>query len=335
MYYSELSPNQLRVYTDTRQTYEAYSEAKKRLAHYSGGMYWKKVSGHEYLVKVINRTGGNKSLGPRSTGTEALYAEFCSGKERAGEMERHLSKSVHEFAGMSKGVGINRVPPIVTAALRKLNEYGLLGKTLMVIGTNAMYGYESAAGVMFDAGLMATTDMDLLWDARTSLKLAAFDGEVAEAGVLAILKKVDSSFIAVSETGFRAVNKTGFHVDLVKQAPDPPWRKEEPERIASGDLQPALLSKIKWLLSSEKFRAIIIGQDGLPSPIISPDPRAFAVYKHWLSSQPDREPQKKRRDLLQANALADLVTNKFPHLPFDENAERMFPKNVRQAGFAL
>ncbi len=335
MFYSELSPNQLRVYTDARQTFEAYGEARKRLARCAGGMAWKKVAGHEYLVKVINRTGGNKSLGPRSPETESIREEFYAGKERAEEMASHLAKSVREFAGMSKGVGINRVPSIVTATLRKLDEFGLLGKNLLVIGTNAMYGYEAAAGVMFDAGLMSTTDIDLLWDARTSLKLAVFDDAIAEAGVLAILKKVDSSFTPTSENGFRAVNKTGFHVDLVKQAPTPPWRKDAPEHIATGDLQPSLLINIKWLLSSEKFRAIVIGQDGLPAPLTAPDPRAYAIYKHWLSSQADREPQKKRRDLLQANAVADLVVNKFPHLPFDENAERMFPKSVRQTGFAL
>lgn len=40
---------------------------------------------------------------------------------------------------MSSGIGIKRVPAVVTAAQRKLDDFGLLGKNLMVIGTNAMY----------------------------------------------------------------------------------------------------------------------------------------------------------------------------------------------------
>lgn len=331
MSYVELSANQIRVSIDARQTFEAYREASNTLRQYRGGMTWKKSGGHEYLVKVINRTGGNKSLGPRSPETERIFAEFTAGKARAKDRVTSLAKSVEEFAGMSAGIGINRVPTVVTAALRKLDDFGLLGKNLMVIGTNAMYAYESTAGVMFDAGLMATTDVDLLWDSRAVLKLALFDGEVAEAGVLAILRKVDGSFEPVASPGFRAVNKAGFYVDLVKQAPAPPWKNDSPEKIAAGDLTPSWLPNIKWLLASEKFRAIVIGQDGLPAPMVAPDPRAFATYKFWLSEQADREPDKQARDRRQATATVELVRQKFPHLKFDENAQRMFPQALRIA----
>ncbi len=330
MYFHELSTNQLRVSVDLRQTFEAYREAKRNVARYAGGLAWKAVGGHDYLIKIINRRGGSRSLGPRSTATEALYGEFVAGKARAKEREASLARSVQEFAGMAKGISLNRVPSIVSAMLRKLDEFGFLGKNLMVIGTNAMYGYEAVAGVQFDAALMATMDVDFLWDARTSLKLALMDDAVAEAGVLAILKKVDRSFEPVRKGDFRAVNKTGFYVDLVKQAPNPPWKEGEPERIAAEDLKPSWLPNIKWLLASEKFRSVVVGQDGLPAPMIGPDPRAFAVYKQWLSEQPDREPAKVKRDRQQAAATISLVLEKFPHLPLDENACRMFPTAVRQ-----
>lgn len=330
MYFSELSSNQLRLSVDLRQTFEAYREARRNAARYAGGLAWKEVGGHSYLIKIINRRGGTKSLGPRSPATEALYAEFVAGKTRAKEREANLAQSVREFSGMAKGVFLNRVPSIVTAALRKLDDYGLLGKNLMVIGTNAMYGYESVAGVRFDAGLMATTDVDLLWDARATLKLALLDDAVAEARVLAILQKVDRSFEPVRKGDFRAVNKAGFYVDLVKQAPNPPWKAGVPERIAAEDLNPSWLPNIKWLLASEKFQSVVVGQDGLPAPMVCPDPRAFAVYKQWLSTQPDRDPGKMSRDRQQAAATVDLVREKFPHLALDENAERMFPAAVRK-----
>jgi hypothetical protein len=330
MSFIELSSNQLRVSVDTRQTYEAYREAHRTASQYAGGMAWKVVDSREYLIKVINRRGGTKSLGPRSPATEQIHSEFVAGKARAKERQESLAKSLREFAGMARGVGINRVPSIVTAALRKLDDYGLLGKNLMVIGTNAMYGYESVSGVMFDAGLMATTDVDFLWDSRATLKLAAMDSEVAEAGLLAVLRKVDRSFEPTHKSGFRAINKDGFYVDLVKPTPNPPWKQDEPERIAVGDLTPSWLQNIKWLLASEKFQSVVIGQDGLPAPMVAPDPRAFAVYKYWLGGQPDREPEKKQRDRLQSLATVELVRQRFPHLPLDENAERMFPKAVRR-----
>lgn len=334
MNYSELSQNQLRVSVDLRQTYGAYREARRNADRYAGGLGWKSVGGREYLIKVLNRRGGTRSLGPRTAETEALYADFVAGKARAKEREASLAASVEELAGMARGVFLNRVPSIVSAALRKLDSCGLLGKNLIVIGTNAMYGYEAVAGVHFDAGLLATTDVDLLWDARARLKLGALDGEVAEAGVLAVLRKVDRSFEPVGRGGFRAVNKAGFHVDLVRQAPDPPWKRDEQSRIAEGDLTPSWLPNIKWLLASEKFNSVVIGQDGLPAPIVLPDPRAFAIYKRWLSDQPDRDPEKKQRDRQQALATIELVRHKFPHLPLDANAERMFPKAARRLGEA-
>ena len=329
MYYSELTSNQLRVSVDLRQTYSAYRDSHHQAARYAGGMSWKTVAGRDYLIKIVNRRGGTKSLGARSQETEAIYAEFVAGKARAQDREASLLRSLREMSGMAKGILLNRVPTIVAATLRKLDDYKLLGKNLIVIGTNALYGYEAIAGVQFDAGLMATTDMDFLWDARATLKLAMLDDAVAEAGVLAVLQKVDRSFEPVSIDGFRAVNKTGFYIDLVKQAPNPPWRADEPERIAKADLTPSWLPNIKWLLASENFHSIVVGQDGFPAPMVSPDPRAFAVYKQWLSRQPDREPEKKKRDQQQAAATIALVRASFPHLPLDANADRMFPSEVR------
>lgn len=337
MNFRELEPNQSRIAIDLKQTYEAYREALRISRQYAGGMTWKTVKGTDYLVKIVTRTGGNRGLGARSPETERVYQEFISGKQRAKEREAGLAKSIAELAGMARHLGLGRMPALAAAMLRKLDNYGLLGKNLIVIGTHALYGYESAAGVRFAPGLLATADIDFLWDARSSLKLALLDDEVAEAGVLAILRKLDHSFEPVQQKGFRAANKDGYYVDLVKQSPQPPWRTDEPERMARDDLTPSWLPNIKWLLASEKFSATLIGDDGQPAPIVAPDPRAFAVYKQWLSEQPDREPEKKRRDQLQAAAVIDLVRARFPHLPLDENAERMFPKTVRSLGtkFAL
>ena len=134
MHFSELSANQIRVAVDARQTYDAYREARNVSRQYAFGLSWKPVKGREYLIRVFNRKGGNKSLGPRSPETEKIFAEFVAGKARAKEREAALAKSLGEFAGMSRGVGINRTPAVVTATLRKMDEFGLLGKNLMVIG---------------------------------------------------------------------------------------------------------------------------------------------------------------------------------------------------------
>jgi hypothetical protein len=51
--------------------------------------------------------------------------------------------------------------------------------------------------------------------------------------------------------------------------------------------------------------------------MLVPDPRAFALHKAWLSGLATREPIKKTRDLDQAKAVAKLVQDEMPHLPFE------------------
>ena len=325
--YTDLTPNQTRVLIDTTQALETFRATTRTLRRYAGGMTWKTVRGSDYLVKILNRRGSTKSLGPRSEETERIHDEFVKGKTAASQRLEAIESSLKEFAGMSRGVGINRAPTIVTTILRRLDEFGFLEKNLMVIGTNALYAYEAAAAVAFDAGLMGTTDIDLLWDARSSINLAWFDDDVTEAGVLAVLKKADRSFEKIEHMGFRAANSRGFLVDLIKQTPTPPWKKDR-EAITGADLRPVEIQQVKWLLSSPKFHATLIGQDGMPAPIVAPDPRAFAIYKGWLSQRADRDPRKKRRDLQQALATVQLVRDRFPHLKFDADIHRLFPQET-------
>ena len=59
-----------------------------------------------------------------------------------------------------------------------------------------------------------------------------------------------------------------------------------------------------------------------------PDPRAFVVHKLWLSQQAQRAPLKRRRDHEQATTVAALTARYLPHLPFEFEALRSFPKTL-------
>ncbi len=327
MRYREFSSNQQRVLIDAGQIHEAYVAASRRLQSYPLSMYWKSVSGHEYLIKALNREGAVKSLGRRTPETEQIFAEFQSGKAAAKQDFAELQSRYDEQARINSALRIARAPRIMANLLRLLDSRGLLGCNLIVIGTNALYAYEAAVGVFFDPDIMATGDMDLLWDSRSRLKLAGME-ELPSSGLLGLLRKVDRSFAPVPQRGFRATNKEGYAVDLVKATPNPPWRNE-PSSIASDDaLVAAEIPNLKWLVSSPKFEAIVIGDDGYPARMVAPDPRAFAIYKAWLAEQKDREPIKKQRDRLQAIAVAELVREKMPHLKFDDEVLKAFPLDI-------
>jgi len=194
-----------------------------------------------------------------------------------------------------------------------------------VLGTHAIYAYEAAAGVHIDPGLTATDDVDLLLDARQRLSFVATE-DVEEASLIHLLRKVDKSFARTDQT-FRAVNDEGYLVDLVKPLRTPPWAKE-PAKIGSDadDLSAVEITGLSWLESAPAFEATAIDEQGQPLRIIAPDPRVFAVHKHWLSKQPDRAPIKRQRDQRQAQCVADLATVYLPHLPFEADELRMLPK---------
>ena len=209
---------------------------------------------------------------------------------------------------------------------------GCIGKNLrgtnIVIGTNAIYAYEAAAGIFFDSAIMATRDMDILWDIRSKLTLAT-DNKIEPGGLLGILRKSDRSFELSRSRPFQAVNRDGYMVDLIKAEPQKKIVIKERRRMGGlGDLEAVEISNLQWLLSSQKFLQFVIGDDGYPSTMISPDPRAFSLHKLWLSEQPDRDPIKKKRDKDQGLAVAQLVLQYLPQYPFKKAELKMFPIEI-------
>lgn len=329
MKYIELNEFQSKTLIDAKQLYEALRLTRQESQGYQGSMHWKKVAGAEYLIKSVR--GVQHGVGAKSAATEEIYRSFSAAKAAATDRLQGVLARLAEQARVCKAASINRVPSAPAKVLRMLDAHGLLGKNLTVIGTNAMYAYESAAGILFDSAILATTDIDLMLDARMKLKIAAKE-RVSEGGLMALLKRADASFTPVYEKGFRAVNRDGYFVDIVKAEPRPPW-KDEPSNLGATDtLEAAPIKSLNWLLSAPKFSDIAIGWDGVPVPIVCPDPRAYALQKLWLSSQPDRDPLKKGRDQAQAFAVAAAVVKRMPQLPFLPGELLNFPKEIVGSG---
>jgi hypothetical protein len=309
------------------QLHAAYADAFVQKKTYSGGMHWKKSKNKEYLFRTRNRRGNGSSLGPRSPETEKVYQDFHNRKKQAADELKHIQEKLKLHARISKAAMIGRVPRLVTAILRLLEQRRLLGKNLKVIGTHALYAYEAAAGVFFESGLTATRDMDLLWDSRPRLHLVAF-ADLEPAGLMGLLQKADASFRMIGTNNFRSINQTGYMVDLVKAEPKSIHTKDKRQMGDGEDLAAAEIRNLQWLLSSPAFSQTVIGDDGYPATMIAPDPRAFALHKLWLSRQADREPIKKKRDEIQALAVLNLILQYLPGHPFVPEELKMFPKQV-------
>lgn len=68
--------------------------------------------------------------------------------------------------------GLGRVRLLAARALRKLDEIGWLGTNLFLVGTKALFAYEGAAALRIESTMLATGDVDVLYDARRRLRVS-------------------------------------------------------------------------------------------------------------------------------------------------------------------
>lgn len=312
MEFAELNNDQRRRLIDAKQAFSAWREADKDFRHgYRGTMRWKAVNKVDYLYRTYGAV--KKSLGPRSPETERIKEDYMEQRARLRQRSSRMKKRLEELDQLNRAYSLGRVPETAARVLRALDQEGVLGKHLFVVGTHSLYAYESRSGVLFDGGLTATTDIDLLLDSRRKLSLAFSD--IRQEGVLGLLRRVDKTF-AAQKDGFRAINDDGYYVDLIR-----PMRADEVKAAAedsigdNDDLEAAAIIGLQWLINAPKFEEIVVGADGRPLFMSCIDPRAFSLHKFWMSRRSDREPQKRKRDAAQARAVATVATQ-YLDMPF-------------------
>lgn len=322
-----LSAEQRRQAIDTRQVYEAWRAAEQdQRRRYVGSMRWVERNGTDYLLRKIGKS--ETSLGPRSPETEAAYHAFINGRDDNKKRLESLSDRLDELAPVNVAMGLGRVPLIAARILRTCDARELLGEQILVVGTNAIYAYEAAAGVHVNSGLVATGDVDLLYDARRRLSVAV--SHMSPDGLIGILKTVDESFASTTKRSFRAANRNGYLVDLIVPEAKDPVRNASRGSLTElpDDLEGASIFGLAWLVNSPKLDAVALDERGYPVRLAVIDPRAFALHKAWLSAREGRDPLKAPRDREQANVVATIAT-RYLKLPFDSHELDAIPKELR------
>ncbi len=307
----ELRPAAQRQYIDAVAVFTAYEEALAEATQVRGGMYWKNTG---YLIRT-SISGNEKSLGPCSPETEKIFERFTGRKKEAAERLAGLKSSLEEQERLNRAMRVGRVDPLITSLLTKL-ETTDLAEHFRVVGTHALYAYEAEAGIVFDTDAVATRDIDLLWDVSRRVQFATALKRV-DTSMLAVLKKVDPSFRVRRSQKYTAVNKDGFEVDIIRRPPvdgDP-----HPVRLSSDedDFWVAQAPNAHVLLDAPAFSAVIVASNGSMARMNTLHPLAFARFKHWMAQLPGRDPRKRQRDELQANAVEAVVRKYLPQLERD------------------
>lgn len=327
MYISILDENSRRILIDASQLYQTYLETADEYRKYRGGMKWIKRSGKEYLFRQRNNRGDGNSLGVRNEQTEMLYDRFHDRKSELAGKRKSLLDELKRQSRFCVAAGVNRAPKIAADIVRIIHQAKFASDALIVVGTNTLYAYENMAGVRFETELLATNDLDLMWDVDRKLTLA---GLKPDEGLIALLKKADRTFERSPNATYRAANDKGYLVDLIKSTPAPVHKITR--STVSGDnndLIAAEIENLNWLYAVPPVRSTVVGNDGMPVVFDVPDPRVFAAHKLWLSEQPTRAPIKKARDKNQGIAVLHLIKGYLPEYSLNEAALRGLPRALR------
>ena len=305
MDYIPLPDHAARQVIDSATLFDEFVRVQQQARQYTGGMYWKQQGEYAYLVKT-QPDNRQSRIGARSPETAKIYEEFTTRKRELETRLKSLRGALRDAERLNKALKAGRVPSVVVSVLQTLEDAGL-GQHFTVVGTHALYAYETAAGVRIVPGALATQDVDLLWDARKRVRFMT-DMSRLDASLLGVLQRADASFVRKEGQNETAINARGFEVDFLRRQPegtDPhPFRFTDDE----GDLWPVQAVRASVLTDAPRFEHIVISATGRMTRMRTIAPETFVAFKRWMAARARQRPQpKRRRDLRQADIVQKLL----------------------------
>lgn len=316
MEFLDFTNEQLRVIANVAMQYDGYVTARRELDAIPYSHKWHRSNGKQYLYEIRNARGDGKSLGPRSAETEEIKLTYDVSKERI----RQRIESGRETSAVSAKIWRSlRLPSVAHEAAKilvELDTRNMLGRSLLVVGTNAFAVYEIEAGGRFLVGWDATEDFDLAWTG----KLVLGKTRVPQT-LFGLLKDMDSTWTINTERTFQARNARAYEVDLLSA---PSVRAALPR----GELSPLLLAEQEWLLLGTPIEHVVcsLAAQSIPARIVAPDPRWMALHKMWLARQTKRAAAKRRKDARQGAYLLKAVQARMPRFPLDTEFVSSIPE---------
>lgn len=306
----ELTENQSRQYIDAQALMRAQTEALEDAAQVRGSMIWRELRGVRYLIRT-SAASAQKTIGPDSADTQAMYTRFMERKQAATARVKSLAARLEEQRKLNRVYGVGRVPNVIVKVLDALQKAGIAGQFLTV-GTNAIYAYESACGVRVGNEAMATRDMDLLSDTRQRTAFVSTLRRL-DSSLLAVLRKADPSFRVLRNQMQTAVNDDGYEVDIIRRTAkdgDPhPLRMSNSE----DDLWAVQVSSDEKMVAGRRFQQLVVAASGQMGMMQTIHPLDFVRIKTALSSDPQRDPLKRPKDKLQAEVVQALWDSYLQH----------------------
>lgn len=310
----ELSEPQRRQLLDAESVFEALESAEQEAWKHRGSMFWREQGGRNYLIKLWPDSRQN-SLGPESDKTRETHARFMTRKREVEARLKDLRAQADTMRRLNRALRVGRTPDLLVEVLNVMAR-ARVSQHFLVVGTNALYAYESAAGVRFPGEVMETRDADLLFDTRHRAEFLEVM-QSAGASFMDLLRKADKTFQRHDLDNYTAVNSRGYEIDLLRRFPPPEAEAQEhPLQMTPNDddLWAVRASMGEKLLSAPRFSQVVIGTSGAMARMTTVHPMAFARIKRQLSQDRTRDPRKASKDAAQAEQVERLVREFLPHL---------------------
>ncbi|PKO47156.1 MAG: hypothetical protein CVU31_08860 [Betaproteobacteria bacterium HGW-Betaproteobacteria-4] len=305
---------QRRTLINLDQYYSAFRDAEIELRRLGNPLHWKTVNGKDYLYEIIDSRGNAKGRGPRSPETERLHAEWHQTRDR----RNGAKEAIGEVGRLYRALRLGSISPEAAAILREADIRSMLGRSVVVVGTNAMPAYEIEAQARIGTGLDETQDFDMAWIGGLELLNAG----ARQNPIWDILKAVDPTYTINQERNFQARNAKAYEIELLV-APS------RAGTLVAGDKPaPLALPEQEWLLNGTFVDHVVCARDGSPARIVAPDPRWFALHKLWMSDQEKRNPLKRPKDRKQGERLLNAIADFMPHYRLDAAFEAELPDEL-------
>jgi hypothetical protein len=205
--FNELTNEQRRRLIDIQQKAESLRYDASRLRHeFAGSMAWRTRGGQDYLYRRQGRV--EKSLGRRSSETEAIFATFRRRKNILLERQRGIGDVLRGWSPVTRALRLGRVPLPIARLLRHLDASDLLDGQIQIAGGCALIAYEAITGLVFDKELVGP------------MKGLEIVTQVHPKILLAHLRGIDASFSAVGSSNTEFQSATGILVEIVGSSAD-------------------------------------------------------------------------------------------------------------------
>lgn len=265
----------------------------------AGSIYTQMVKGHAYLyvrrsVGVVRR---DVFLGRADDPEIQKKAQAARAEMRQAAERRKIVVSLRSLGLPAPNTELGRV-------LDVLADAGLFHHAVLV-GTAAYQSYAPIVGRTLPSAALMTGDADL---ATASLVLASDREETLER----ILQRADKTFLGLpglDRKGFpsRFRSASGFLVDLLTPKLRRGDRAAMPLKRLGASATP--LQHLAWLIK-DPVQAVALHGAGIPIRI--PAPARYGVHKLIIAQKRTAENVKRKKDLMQAASLMEVLSETDP-----------------------